>query len=194
MEEVNNNAEHIRHLQEREETNRVIQKGLDFSIRDQEIKVEKRWFGLVRKKTVVDVARKFHIHELTLATLDRISAESIEFVLDNDMLTDTENKDAAKRHVNGLVARQTERCARIVAIAALGESLWKPEHRHGHTQWREDTDTLNETTALFMRALRPSALHQLFNGVYAMANLGDFLNAIRLMQTDRTMMPNRIAK
>lgn len=194
MEEVNNNAEHIRHLQEREETNRVIQKGLDFSIRDQEIKVEKRWFGLVRKKTVVDVVRKFHIHELTLATLDRISAESIEFVLDNDMLTDTENKDAAKRHVNGLVARQTERCARIVAIAALGESLWKPEHRHGHTQWREDTDTLNETTALFMRALRPSALHQLFNGVYAMANLGDFLNAIRLMQTDRTMMPNRIAK
>ena len=194
MEEVNNNAEHIRHLQEREETNRVIQKGLDFSIRDQEIKVEKRWFGLVRKKTVVDVVRKFHIHELTLATLDRISAESIEFVLDNDMLTDTENKDAAKRHVNGLVARQTERCARIVAIAALGESLWKPEHRHGHTQWREDTDTLNETTALFMRALRPSALHQLFNGGYAMANLGDFLNAIRLMQTDRTMMPNRIAK
>ena len=194
MEEVNNNAEHIRHFQEREETNRVIQKGLDFSIRDQEIKVEKRWFGLVRKKTVVDVVRKFHIHELTLATLDRISAESIEFVLDNDMLTDTENKDAAKRHVNGLVARQTERCARIVAIAALGESLWKPEHRHGHTQWREDTDTLNETTALFMRALRPSALHQLFNGVYAMANLGDFLNAIRLMQTDRTMMPNRIAK
>ena len=194
MEEVNNNAEHIRHLQEREETNRVIQKGLDFSIRDQEIKVEKRWFGLVRKKTVVDVVRKFHIHELTLATLDRISAESIEFVLDNDMLTDTENKDAAKRHVNGLVARQTERCARIVAIAALGESLWKPEHRHGHTQWREDTDTLNETTALFMRALRPSALHQLFNGVYALANLGDFLNAIRLMQTDRTMMPNRIAK
>lgn len=194
MEEVNNNAEHIRHLQEREETNRVIQKGLDFSIRDQEIKVEKRWFGLVRKKTVVDVVRKFHIHELTLATLDRISAESIEFVLDNDMLTDTENKDAAKRHVNGLVARQTERCARIVAIAALGESLWKPEHRHGHTQWREDTDTLNETTALFMRALRPSALHQLFNGVYAMADLGDFLNAIRLMQTDRTMMPNRIAK
>lgn len=194
MDEVNNNAEHIRHLQEREETNRVIQKGLDFSIRDQEIKVEKRWFGLVRKKTVVDVVRKFHIHELTLATLDRISAESIEFVLDNDMLTDTENKDAAKRHVNGLVARQTERCARIVAIAALGESLWKPEHRHGHTQWREDTDTLNETTALFMRALRPSALHQLFNGVYAMANLGDFLNAIRLMQTDRTMMPNRIAK
>lgn len=194
MEEVNNNAEHIRHLQEREETNRVIQKGLDFSIRDQEIKVEKRWFGLVRKKTVVDVVRKFHIHELTLATLDRISAESIEFVLDNDMLTDTENKDAAKRHVNGLVARQTERCARIVAIAALGESLWKPEHRHGHTQWREDTDTLNETTALFMRALRPSALHQLFNGVYAMANLGDFLNAIRLMQTDRTMMPSRIAK
>lgn len=194
MEEVNNNAEHIRHLQEREETNRVIQKGLDFSIRDQEIKVEKRWFGLVRKKTVVDVVRKFHIHELTLATLDRISAESIEFVLDNDMLTDTENKEAAKRHVNGLVARQTERCARIVAIAALGESLWKPEHRHGHTQWREDTDTLNETSALFMRALRPSALHQLFNGVYAMANLGDFLNAIRLMQTDRTMMPNRIAK
>lgn len=120
------------------------------------------------------MVRKFHIHELTLATLDRISAESIEFVLDNDMLTDTENKDAAKRHVNGLVARQTERCARIVAIAALGESLWKPEHRHGHTQWREDTDTLNETTALFMRALRPSALHQLFNGVYAMANLGDF--------------------
>lgn len=53
MEEVNNNAEHIRHLQEREETNRVIQKGLDFSIRDQEIKVEKRWFGLVRKKRLL---------------------------------------------------------------------------------------------------------------------------------------------
>lgn len=190
----NNNELHAQHLLEREETNRVIEKGIDFTVRDKRAVVKRRWFGLKRETTVVDAVYNFHIHECTLATLDRISAEAIEFVLDNDMLADPENKTAAQRHANGLVARQTERCARVVAIAALGESLWIPKGHHGHIQWIEDTNKLNETTALFMRALKPSSLHQLFNAVYTMCNLGDFLNAIRLMQTDRTMMPNRIAK
>ncbi len=187
-------TEHARHLLEKEETTRVIQKGIDFTIRDKKAVVKRRWFGLRRTTTVVDTVMQFHIHECTLATLDRISAESIEFVLDNDMLADVDNKEAAKRHANGMVGRHSKRCARVVAIAALGESLWKPEGQHGHVQWREDSKLLDETTELFMRALRPSTLLQLFNAVYTMCNLGDFLNAIRLMQTDRTTMPNRIAK
>ncbi len=155
-------TEHARHLLEKEETTRVIQKGIDFTIRDKKAVVKRRWFGLRRTTTVVDTVMQFHIHECTLATLNRISAESIEFVLDNDMLADVDNKEAAKRHANGMVGRHSK--------------------------------LLDETTELFMRALRPSTLLQLFNAVYTMCNLGDFLNAIRLMQTDRTTMPNRIAK
>ena len=59
---------------------------------------------------------------------------------------------------------------------------------------REVTRTfkIEELTSLFARKIKPSVLYKLYVLVNAMCNLGDFMNSIRLIQSERTTMPIRI--
>ena len=62
----------------------------------------------------------------------------------------------------------------------------------GGIRWIEDTKKLDELTSLFARKIKPSILYKLYVLVNTMGNLGDFMNSIRLISTERTTMPIRI--
>lgn len=174
--------------QERAELNTLINKGVSFEVKDIEFDVEKHFFGLIKKYKPREVKRTFKIEELTLATLDRISAETIEMSLaESEMKTE----DSMKR-ARGLAHKHSIRCARVVAIAVLGEDRLIPVCGKGGTRWVEDVKRLDELTSLFARTIKPSVLYKLYVLVNAMCNLGDFLNSIRLVQQERTTMPIRI--
>lgn len=175
--------------QEKRELNTLINKGIAFEVKDTELVCEKRFFGLRKKYTKREVVRKFRIEELTLATLDRLSAEWIEFAIDESKLKSADGMKFAHR----FAYEHSRRCARIIAIAVMGEELMIPKPmKRGGTRWVEDVLRLEELTDLFARKLKPSMLHNLCSLVDAMCNLGDFLNSIRLMSAERTTMPIRI--
>lgn len=175
--------------QERKELNLLIGKGVTFDVQDVEFVPHKGVFGIFRKFKPKKITRKYKIEELTLATLDRISAELIELTIDEAKM----KSDDAMQRARGLAGQHAIRCAKIIAIAVLGEELWIPlRGRGGVVKWVEDTKRLDNLTSLFARKIKPSTLNQLIVLVNAMCNLGDFLNSIRLIQIERTTMPIRI--
>lgn len=174
--------------QEREELNTLIGKGVTFEIKDTVIVTRKRFFGLLKKHETQEVTRKFTIEEPTLATLDRLSSEWVEFALDDAKL----KTDDAMNRARTLSHEHAMRCAKVVAIAVLGENRLIPCPTKDGTRWVEDLASLEELTCLFARKIKPSRLYQLYLMITAMCNLGDFLNSIRLMSTERTTMPIRI--
>lgn len=174
--------------QERAELNTLINKGVSFEVKDVEFDVVKRWFGLFKKYQPREITRTFKIEELTLATLDRLSAELVEFAIDEAAMKSADGMQRAR----GLAHKHSVRCARVVAIAVLGEDRLIPVHGKGGTRWVENTARLEELTSLFARKIKPSALYKLYVLVNAMCNLGDFMNSIRLIMPERTTVPIRI--
>lgn len=175
-------------LQERKELNTLINKGVTFDVEDVEFQVEERFFGLWKKRVPIKTKRTFKIEEPTLGTLDRLSAEWIEFDIDETQL---KSKDGMQ-HARTMANLHTRRCAKIVAIAVIGSDYLIPKSVHGGVRFVEDVGRLNELTDLFARTVKPSKLYQLYILISTMSNLGDFLNSIRLMSADRTTMPIRI--
>lgn len=173
---------------ERRELNTLIGKGVSFEVKDVEFETKRRFWGLVKKHIPHEVTRKFTIQEPTLATLDRLSSEWVEFAVDEEAVKSSDGMAAARRYAH----RHCERCARVVAIAALGEDRLIAVPGKDGTRWIEDEAKLERLTRLFLRTIKPSRLYQLYVLINAMCNLGDFLNSIRLMQSERTTMPNRI--
>ena len=174
---------------EKSELNALIRKGVSFEVKDTEVVTEKRFFGLIRKRRLVEVTRKFTIEEPTLSTLDRLSAEWLELTIDEAALKcdDAMVKARPRAHEHSI------RCARIVAIAVLGVDRLKCSIKGGFPHWVEDTEKLNNLTELFARTIKPSRLHQFAVLVNSMSNMGDFMNSIRLWSTtDRTTTPIRI--
>ena len=174
--------------QERAELNTLINKGVSFKVKDTDFEVKKKFFGLFKRHIPHEITRTFKIDELTLSTLDRISAETIELTIDESLMKSEDSMKRARR----LAHKHSIRCARIIAIAVLGEDRLIPIHGKGGTRWVEDTKRLEELTSLFARKIKPSVLYKLYVLVNAMCNLGDFMNSIRLMQQERTTMPIRI--
>lgn len=174
--------------QERSELNTLINKGVTFEVQDTEVRT-RRVLGIFRRREAVPVRRTFKIEEPTLGTLDRLSAEWIEFAIDEDAMKSEDGMQRAK----AMVRRHAVRCARIVAIAVMGSSyLIARPGRGDAVRYEEDTAELERLTRLFLNEVRPSQLLQLCVMINAMANLGDFMNSIRLMQADRSTMPIRV--
>ena len=175
--------------QERSELNILINKGVSFSVIDTEFEEKRFFFGLARKYVPVKVERHFKIEEPTLQTLDHLSAEWIEFEIDEAML----KADDGMQRARTLVNNHSLRCAKVIALAVLGSDYLIPKcSRNGVVRYVEDTKRLDELTTLFARVIKPSKLYQLYVLINAMCNLGDFTNSIRLMSADRTTMPIRI--
>lgn len=172
--------------QEKNELNVLVNKGVSFEVIDTEFEVKRVFFGLIKKRVPVKVKRQFKIEEPTLGTLDRLSAEWIEFEIDEKSLQSEDGMKSART----LAHHHVKRCARVVALAVLGSDYLIPTPgRHGVVKYIEDTKRLNELISLFMRTIKPSRLYQLYVLINAMCNLGDFTNSIRLMSADRTTMP-----
>lgn len=182
--------EHNKALEkEKLELNTLINRGVSFEVDDLEVKHKKYLWGLIRRKSIVQVVRKYTIKEPTLATLDRLSAEWIELAIDEELMKADDSMEQSRK----MIAKHSRRCARIIAIAVLGTDLWVPSSTSGRiVRYEEDTIRLEEMTDLFARNIKPSQLFQLYTLISAMSNLGDFLNSIRLMSASRTTAPIRI--
>jgi hypothetical protein len=175
--------------QEKAELNALINKGIPFEVVDIECEVKKRFFGLLKKRIPVKVRKQFKMEEPTLGTLDRLSAEWIEFAIDESVL----KSDDGMQRARTLAHEHSLRCAKVVAIAVLGGDYLIPQcGKNGVIRYVEDTGQLAYLTALFARTIKPSNLYQLCVLINAICNLGDFLNSIRLMSSHRTTLPVRI--
>lgn len=175
--------------QEKNELNALINKGVSFEIDDWDFEIKKLLFGLIRKRIPVKVKRKFRIEEPTLGTLDRLSAEWIEFSIEESKMSG----DDKMKKTKSLVANNTYRLARIVAIAVIGSDYLMPKYTSSNVvRYVENTHELRRLTNLFLRTIKPSKLHQLAVLIDLMCNFGDFMNSIRLMSADRTAMPIRV--
>ena len=174
---------------EANELNALIKKGVEFTIETAEFDCARTWYGR-KVYTARPVEKKFVLQEPTLSTLDRLSAEWIHFAIDETAMKDGGD---AMAFALQLVTNHAERCARIVAIAALGEDRFvlRPS-ANGTTRYVEDTGKVDELTSLLLHSVRPSKLRQLFMATINICNLGDFTNSIRLMSPMRTTMPVRI--
>ncbi len=175
--------------QEKSELNALINKGVQFEVVDTEFEVKKRFGGLIKKRIPVKVRKQFKIEEPTLGTLDRLSLQWIEFAIDESILKSDDGMQKART----LTHEHSLRCAKVVAIAVLGSDYLIPQlGKNGVVRYVEDKARLEYLTSLFARTIKPSNLYQLTVLINAMCNLGDFLNSIRLMSSDRSTMPIRI--
>lgn len=166
---------------ERRELNTLISRGVNFDI--ERIVYRRKW--LVGKREKFTEKQRFNIQEPTLAVLDLLSAEQIELVIDEKTMQSAQGVSVAKKMTHD----HNRRMARIIAIAVLGEDYFITEQIGAHTRHTRDDKRLNELTSLFQSTIKPSKLIQLTILINQMANLGDFINSIRLMSASRTTMP-----
>lgn len=167
--------------QERNELRLLINEGVAFTVPYLEkVRIGGWWRRLAllvcrkQRYTIVERQRSFVVKEPTAYTLDRLSAEYIELVLDEAKISESPRQEARR-----LFSKHNRRMARIVAIAVLGN------------QW-EDKKQLGELTEFFSRWLKNSQLWELVQAIDLTNNLADFIASMRLMSSARTTMPIRI--
>jgi hypothetical protein len=173
---------------ERSELNTLIDRGISFDVEHIVYKRQKGFFGYF-KKIVQEIEKlNFTIHEPTLSTLDRISAEQIELIIDEKVMS----SEAGISEAKALTAKHCKRMARIIALAVLGQDYVIASSIGFGIRFKYDDAKLNELTDLFFQNIKPSKLMQLTLVINTISNLGDFTNSIRLMSAARTTMPIRI--
>lgn len=167
--------------QERNELRLLINEGVAFTVTYfEKVRIGGWWrklamlFARGQKYRLEERQRSFVVKEPTAFTLDRLSAEYIELVMDEAKI-----KESPRQEARRLYTKHSRRMARIVAIAVLGN------------QW-EDKKLLAEHTDFFSRWLKNSQLWELVQAIDLTNNLADFINSMRLMSSARTTMPTRI--
>ena len=117
--------------------NTLIGKGVSFEIKDVEVETQSRFFGLVKKHIRNEVTRKYTINEPTLATLDRLSREWVEFAIDDDAL----------KSADGMTAART-----LAAISLQGKSSTERRLTHIRLSWRSSSRSEIESFMPLMRS------------------------------------------
>jgi hypothetical protein len=165
---------------EKKEIRLLISNGISFVVDYTEASTAKiprwRWFQWI-KRTVITQEQKqqeFVIKEPTAYTLDRLSAEYIELVIDEEKI-----KESPRQMARLYFKQHCRRMAAIVAIAVLGN------------EW-ENEQELKQLANFFFKWLKNSQIYELVKAIDLTNNLADFINSIRLMSSARTTMPNRI--
>lgn len=173
---------------ERNELNTLINKGVNFDVERTIHKRQKGIFGIFKKRIPVKELLKFTILEPTLSTLDRISEEQIELIIDENIMT----TEAGLCEARKFTKKYSRRLARIIAIAVLGQDYIMTIQEGARIRYKYDDTKLDQLTDLFLHNIKPSKLMQLTILINTMSNLGDFTNSIRLISASRTTMPIRI--
>lgn len=174
---------------ERRELGILIKDGYEFQIDVDEVEIEKRLFGLMRKRKIVKRKKTFRIEEPTLGTLDRMSAEWINLAIDESKM----KSDSSLNYAQSTVYKHNKRCAKIVAIAVIGSEYEIPvASKFGAIRYKQDLERLERLTELFMRTIKPSDLYNIIVMISVVSNIADFVNSIRLMSAERTTAPDLI--
>lgn len=166
---------------ERRELNTLISRGVSFEV-DRTVTIRRNIFSKTKKHTE---RLKFTIQEPTLAVLDLISAEQINLKVDEKVMQGEQGISVAKK----MAHEYNRTIARIIALAVLGEDYIIAEQIGAKSRYKYDEKRLLELTDLFQQNIKPSKLVQLSILINQIANLGDFMNSIRLMSASRTTMP-----
>jgi hypothetical protein len=175
---------------EREELNLLIQRGLKFDVTINAKKRVKGIRGFFGKKEITEETQTFEIHEPTLSVLDRISDVALDMVINSDELKDGGEELITK--AKELVKDNSEKLARLVAIAVLGEDYHITEiTKSGKVKRRNDDKELDRLTSLFYHTVKPSKLVGLSSAVTNISNLGDFIASMRLLSGTRTTQPRK---
>lgn len=167
---------------EKKEIRLLISNGISFTVDYVEsitVRIPRFSFCKLLKKKVTTnepKQREFVIKEPTLYTLDRLSAEYIEMVVDEEKI-----REAPRQQARIYFQEHNKRMAKVVAIAVLGN------------EW-DNADKLSELTEFFFRWLKNSSLVELVQVIDLTNNLADFINSIRLLSSARTTIPNRVEK
>lgn len=173
--------------QEKKELDILVGRGVSFDV-EQKYYKPRKLFGLFGNREAVTKTVTYTIQEPTLATLDRLAAEQVNLVIDENIMASTEGINEAKR----LTSEHALRMAKIIAIAVLGEDYVIPVKNGGGFKYHHDNKRLDELTKTFYTFIKPSKLMRLTLMVNTISNLGDFMNSIRLMSANRTTMPIRV--
>ena len=173
---------------EKDELNLLINKGLSFKVERKIFKRQKGFLGYFKKPIQEIETLEFTIKEPTLSTLDRMSSEQINLSIDENLM----NSDNAISESKKLINKHSKTCAKIIALAVLGQDYLICEQFGNSFKHKNDDKKLNELTELFFMNIKPSMLYQLYILVNTISNLSDFINSIRLMSANRTTMPIRI--
>lgn len=167
---------------EKKEIRLLISNGISFTVdyvESKTVRIPRFSFCKCLKKKVTTSEpkqREYVIKEPTLYTLDRLSAEYIELLVDEEKIRETPRQQARI-----LFKEHSKRMAKVVAIAVLGN------------EW-EDTDKLDELSEFLFKWLKNSTLVELVQVIDLTNNLADFINSIRLLSSARTTIPNRVEK
>jgi hypothetical protein len=170
---------------EREELNLLIQKGLNFDVTIKSRKRVKGIKGFFGKKEICEETMTFELHEPTLSVLDRISDVALDMAINTDELKEGGEEIVAK--AKELVKGNSQKLARLVAIAVLGEDYHITEvMKSGKVKRHNDDRELERLADLFFHAVKPSKLAGLALAVTNISNLGDFIASMRLLSGART--------
>ena len=131
---------------ERRELNTLISRGVNFDV-TRTVTVRKNIFSKPKKHTE---KLKYTIQEPTLAVLDLISAEQIELVIDENIMSSEQGISEAKR----LAHKHARRMARIIALAVIGEDYIIAEQQGARIRYRYDEKRFNELAELFENNLK----------------------------------------
>jgi len=173
---------------ERSELNLIIDKGVNIELERTISKKKKGFAGFMGKRFSVTEKLKFTIKEPTLSTLDRLSAEQIDLVIDENVMSSDIGVQEARKMAN----KYGTKLAKIVALSVLGQDYVITIQNDTRVHYEYDNKRLAELTQLFYENIKPSKLMQYVLLINTMSNLGDFTNSIRLMSAARTTMPTLI--
>jgi hypothetical protein len=166
---------------EKKEIRLLISNGIKFVVEyadtvENKVPFWKKWLWWIKRKNTAKVSKQeeFFVKQPTAYTLDRLCAEYIELVIDEDKL-----KEAPRQMSRQYFRKYSRRMATIVAIAVLGN------------EWENDIE-LKRLSGFFFKWVKNSQLYELVKAIDLTNNLVDFVNSIRLMSGARTTIPDRI--
>lgn len=160
---------------EQNELNLLLQKGVQITLRYRATEQPSLW-RFWRQPREVTKTKVLVFREPTLATLDRVRLELLQIEFDEKRLNN-KNPDIVMEEGKRIAYGSCRNMARLIAIFALGENLWN----HSGNIFVEDSERLEELTAIIMQSMQPSVMEQLITCLTSLSNIGSFINSIRLI-------------
>lgn len=141
-------------------------------------------FGKERQRT-----KEYVLHEFTLATLNLISAKSIEVHINDEEMNQANGLSIIESARKSVVAN-SQQMASIVALAVLGERYWL---RIPGTCTRFVRKHLfRRTCTRILHSMTPTTLNQMVSVIISLSNLSDFITSTRLMSIRTTEPRSRV--
>lgn len=165
---------------EQKELNLLINEGFSFTFEYMDRKYPFARPTLVKKT--------FTIHQPTLAVIDLLSAEAINMVVNEDLISKDPLGESKK-----IISSAVDPMVRYIAIAILGRDAEIPvSSLSKYTSYKKNEKEIKRISSIIKRSLTPAQLREIVTAITQISNIGDFLYSIRLAGESRSTTPSRI--